>query len=106
MDNMDQKQINNMRAGGGNDMSYGMGDSGQKANIVHIFLGVGVVIALALWLWLTSKQTYLTDLPEAPQTMPGLSDTLEGVNQELQGIDLQGDINVEFQQIDQELDAL
>ncbi|MEK7603885.1 MAG: hypothetical protein AAB461_02065 [Patescibacteria group bacterium] len=102
MDNTDQKQINNMRAGGGNNMSYGMGDSGQKANIIHIFLAVGVVIALALWLWLTSKQIYLTDLP----TLPGLPDTLEVINQELQGIDLQGDMNVEFQQIDQELDTL
>ena len=83
-------------------MSYGMGDSGQKANIIHIFLAVGVVIALALWLWLTSKQIYLTDLP----TLPGLPDTLEVINQELQGIDLQGDMNVEFQQIDQELDTL
>lgn len=106
MDNMDQKQMGNMQAGGGNNMNYGMGDSGQKANIIHIFLAVGVVIALALWLWLTSKQVYITDLPEVPQTMPGLPDTLENVDQELQGIDLQGDMNVEFQQIDQELDTL
>ena len=103
MDNMDQKQNNNMQVGGGNNMSYGIGDFGQKANIIHIFLAIGVVIALALWLWLTSKQVVVpSDFPE----VPGLPNTLEDVNQEIQDINLDGDMNAEFEQIDQELDTL
>ena len=104
MDNMDQKQDNGMQVGGRNNMSYGMGDSGQKANVIHILLAVGVVVRLAFWLWLTSKQVGM-ELPVLPET-PGPQNTLEDVNQEIQGINLEGDMNAEFEQIDQELNTL
>lgn len=70
-------------------------------------MAVIVIVALAaiVWWWQLSGSPATTGGSAAPAPAPASGDTTAAINEQLQGIDF-GDLDQEFQTIDQDLNSL
>ena len=76
----------------------------QKKNIIVIIFSV-VVLALLIWLLVVNKQPTFQPSAENNDLTAPANDSAAAIDRDLQGIDI-GDLEQEFQGIDQDLNSL
>jgi predicted negative regulator of RcsB-dependent stress response len=87
----------------------------KKNIIILVIVGlIAILILLAIWYWWAQKSVVTQEVaPSAPPSQPAVAvqpvppkeDSVSSINQELNGIDL-GNLDQEFQAIDQDLNSL
>lgn len=98
--NQSQNQINNMPVGAESNTAYGVNDPGRKDRTPYLVATVVVVVVLAfVWWWFSRPDI------QSPALTPEAALGLEQINQDLDELDI-GDLDKEFDQIDQDLDTL
>jgi lipopolysaccharide export system protein LptC len=76
----------------------------QNKNIIVIIFSV-IVLALLIWLLAVNKQSTFQPLVENNDLTAPANDSAATIDQDLQGINI-GDLEQEFQGIDQDLNSL